>query len=58
MVPSQFRPTSDAERRTSRAYRESNTDTSDGSAHTDIIDMSASRRGQHRRIDGGADKGR
>jgi hypothetical protein len=58
VVPSQFRSTSGDERRTSRAYRESHTDNSDGSAPTDIIDMSASRRGQHRKIDAGNIKGR
>jgi len=57
VVPSEFRPAAGHERRTSRAYRDSNTDTSDGSAPTDIIDMS-SRRGQHRKLDSGAVKGR
>jgi len=57
VVPTEFRPAAGHERRTSRAYRDSNTDTSDGSAPTDIIDMS-SRRGQHRKLDSGAVKGR
>jgi hypothetical protein len=57
VVPSQFRAESGTERRTSRAYRDSNTDTSDGGAHTDVIDISA-RRGQHRKLDGGAVKAR
>jgi murein DD-endopeptidase MepM/ murein hydrolase activator NlpD len=47
-VPSEFRPDPRDERRVSRAYRESHTDTSDGHAATDIIDISG-RRGLHRK---------
>jgi murein DD-endopeptidase MepM/ murein hydrolase activator NlpD len=49
-VPSQFRPDPRQERRASHAYRESHTDTSNGSAATDIIDISG-RRGLHRKQD-------
>ena len=49
-VPSEFRPSTRDERRASRAYRDSYTDTSDGVAATDIIDISG-RRGLHRRQD-------
>jgi murein DD-endopeptidase MepM/ murein hydrolase activator NlpD len=47
-VPSKFRPDPRDERRVSHAYRESRTDTSDGVAATDIIDISG-RRGLHRK---------
>lgn len=47
-VPSQFRPDPREERRASHAYRDSHTDTSDGVAATDIIDISG-RRGLHRK---------
>ena len=47
-VPSKFRPDARDERRVSHAYRESHTDTSDGHAATDIIDISG-RRGLHRK---------
>jgi murein DD-endopeptidase MepM/ murein hydrolase activator NlpD len=47
-VPSKFRPDPRDERRVSHAYRESHTDTSDGHAATDIIDISG-RRGLHRK---------
>jgi hypothetical protein len=59
-VPSQFRPDPGEERRASSsrgarnptyAYRDSHTDTSDGVAATDIIDISG-RRGVHRKQDG------
>jgi len=52
-VPSQFRPDAREERRSARAYRDSNTDTSDGAGATDIIDMSgiSSRRGVYRKQD-------
>jgi murein DD-endopeptidase MepM/ murein hydrolase activator NlpD len=47
-VPSQFRPDARVERRAAHAYRDSHTDTSDGAAATDIIDISG-RRGLHRK---------
>ena len=47
-VPSEFRPDPREERRASHAYRDSHTDTSDGVAATDIIDISG-RRGLHRK---------
>lgn len=47
-VPSRFRPDPREERRSSHAYRDSHTDTSDGHAATDIIDISG-RRGLHRK---------
>jgi hypothetical protein len=56
-VPSQFRPAPTADRLSARAYRDSHTDVSDGMDNTDVIDMSG-RRGLHRRVDGGAIKGR
>ena len=49
-VPSQFRQEPREERRSSHAYRDSYTDTSDGVAATDIIDISG-RRGLHRKQD-------
>ena len=49
-VPSQFRPEPREERRASHAYRDSHTDTTDGVAATDIIDISG-RRGLHRKQD-------
>ena len=66
-VPSKFRPDPRAERRSSssrgarnatHAYRDSNTDVSDGVAATDIIDMSARRAAQHRKDTASAVKGR
>ena len=57
VVPSQFRPDPREERRSSHAYRDSNTDVSNGVAATDVIDMS-SRRGQHRKDSASAVKGR
>jgi len=47
-VPSQFRPNPRDARRSSHAYRDSHTDTSNGAAETDIIDISG-RRGLHRK---------
>jgi hypothetical protein len=47
-VPSRFRPDPREDRRASHAYRDSHTDTSDGAAATDIIDISG-RRGLHRK---------
>jgi len=47
-VPSEFRPDPRDERRSSHAYRESHTDTTNGVAETDIIDISG-RRGLHRK---------
>ena len=47
-VPSEFRPDPREERRASLAYRDSHTDTSNGVAATDIIDISG-RRGLHRK---------
>ena len=49
-VPSEFRPDPRDERRASHAYRDSHTDTSDGVASTDVIDISG-RRGLHRKQD-------
>jgi hypothetical protein len=49
-VPSEFRRDPRDARRTSHAYRDSYTDTSDGAAATDIIDISG-RRGLHRKQD-------
>ena len=49
-VPSEFRPNPREEHRASHAYRDSHTDTSDGVAATDIIDISG-RRGLHRKQD-------
>jgi murein DD-endopeptidase MepM/ murein hydrolase activator NlpD len=56
-VPVEFRVAPDAERRSSRGYRDSHTDTSDGSARTDIIHMGA-RSGSHRKSDSGVVKAR
>jgi murein DD-endopeptidase MepM/ murein hydrolase activator NlpD len=47
-VPSEFRPDPRDERRSSHAYSESHTDTTNGVAETDIIDISG-RRGLHRK---------
>jgi hypothetical protein len=49
-VPSEFRGNPRHERRASHAYRDSHTDTSNGVAATDVIDISG-RRGLHRRQD-------
>jgi hypothetical protein len=49
-VPQKFRPDPREARRASHAYRDSHTDTSDGVATTDIIDISG-RRGLHRKQD-------
>jgi hypothetical protein len=49
-VPSEFRSDPRDERRITHAYRASHTDTSDGVAATDIIDISG-RRGLHRKQD-------
>jgi murein DD-endopeptidase MepM/ murein hydrolase activator NlpD len=49
-APSEFRPNPREERRASHAYRDSHTDTSDGVAATDIIDIPG-RGGLHRRQD-------
>jgi murein DD-endopeptidase MepM/ murein hydrolase activator NlpD len=49
-VPAKFRSDPHEERRVSHAYRDSHTDTSDGIAATDIIDISG-RRGLHRKQD-------
>ncbi len=56
-VPARFRQGADDDRRSSRAYRDSHTDVSDGMQHTDVIDMSP-RRGLHRKVSTGAVKGR
>ena len=51
LVPAQFRAAPvDAQRSATRAYRDSHTDVSDGTAATDIIDMRA-RKGQHRKAE-------
>ena len=57
-VPSKFRPEARDERRSAHAYRDSNTDVSDGVAATDIIDMTARRAAQHRKETVSAVKGR
>ena len=66
-VPSKFRPGPREARRSSssrgarnatHAYRDSNTDVSDGVAATDIIDMSARRGARHRKDAASAVKGR
>ena len=66
-VPSQFRPEPGAERRSTssraaraatHAYRDSNTDVSNGVAATDILDLSARRAAQHRKETASAVKGR
>ncbi|RDH75025.1 M23 family peptidase [Mycolicibacterium moriokaense] len=72
-VPSEFRPDARDERRTAssgsprssrgartatHAYRDSNTDVSDGAAATDIIDMGARRAAAHRKETASAVKGR
>jgi murein DD-endopeptidase MepM/ murein hydrolase activator NlpD len=56
-VPSQFRPVTGEERRSTHAYRDSRTDVSDGMENTDVIDMSG-RRGLHRRVNDGTVKAR
>lgn len=49
VVPTEFRPEPRADRRVAtRAYRDSHTDMSDGSAKTDVIDMRG-RKGLHRK---------
>lgn len=52
-VPSEFRTQPRADRRgTTRAYRESHTDVSDGAAATDVIDMRAGKgKGLHRKAE-------
>jgi murein DD-endopeptidase MepM/ murein hydrolase activator NlpD len=55
-VPSHFRPDAREERHTSRAYRDSRTDVSDGVAATDVIDIAG--RGLHRKDEGVPVKGR
>ncbi|WP_105347924.1 M23 family metallopeptidase [Mycobacterium sp. ITM-2016-00318] len=66
-VPSRFRPEARDERRSSssrgarnatHAYRDSNTDVSNGVAATDIFDLSTRRAAQHRKETAGAVKGR
>jgi murein DD-endopeptidase MepM/ murein hydrolase activator NlpD len=57
-VPSKFRPEARTERRSARAYRDSNTDVSDGVAATDILDLSARRAAAHRKETASAVKGR
>jgi hypothetical protein len=49
-VPSEFRPDPRQQRRSPYAYRDSNTDVSDGIAATDVIDI-GTRRGSHRKVD-------
>jgi murein DD-endopeptidase MepM/ murein hydrolase activator NlpD len=65
VVPSKFRLDPHEERGSSsrgrsatHAYRDSNTDVSDGAAATDIIDLSARRAAQHRKETASAVKGR
>nr|WP_308170483.1 M23 family metallopeptidase [[Mycobacterium] fortunisiensis] len=56
-VPSRFRPDAGSERSSSRAYRDSHTDVSDGVAATDVINLTG-RRGAHRKEVAGAVKSR
>jgi murein DD-endopeptidase MepM/ murein hydrolase activator NlpD len=56
-VPMEFEAAPGAQRRTSRAYRDSHTDVSDGNASTDVIRMGP-RSGIHRKVDEGAVKAR
>ncbi len=56
-VPSQFRPRAGDERRSTRVYRDSHTDVSDGMENTDVIDMSE-RGGLHRKVGDGTVKAR
>ena len=56
-VPTQFQAATADQRPSSRAYRTSHTDVSDGMVDTDVIDMSG-RRGLHRKVDSGVVKGR
>lgn len=57
-VPLEFQLPEGSERRSSHAYRDSHTDTSDGMDDTDIIDL-RDRSGSHRKLDGaGPVKGR
>ena len=58
VVPPKFRPDARDERRSAHAYRDSNTDVSDGVAATDILDLSARRAAQHRKETASAVKGR
>lgn len=67
VVPTKFRPEARDERRSpssrgarnpTHAYRDSNTDVSDGVAATDILDLSARRAAQHRKETASAVKGR
>jgi murein DD-endopeptidase MepM/ murein hydrolase activator NlpD len=57
VVPSQFRAPVGEERHSPRAYRDSNTDVSDGMENTDVIDMSG-RSGLHRKVGDGTVKAR
>jgi Peptidase family M23 len=52
VVPSEFTPDPGDERRP-RAYRASHTDVSDGTAVTDVIDMTGRSTGTHRQLGGG-----
>jgi murein DD-endopeptidase MepM/ murein hydrolase activator NlpD len=56
-VPVEFQVAPGAEPRSSRAYRDSHTDTSDGTSRTDVIHMGA-RAGGHRKADNGVVKAR
>ena len=57
VVPSQFRTPVGEERHSTRAYRDSNTDVSDGMENTDVIDMSG-RSGLHRKVGDGTVRAR
>ena len=48
-IPAEFQRPAGAKRTTARAYRDSHTDTSDGMANTDVIDL-RDRRGVHRKL--------
>jgi len=59
-IPAEFQlPAGSSRRSSARAYRDSHTDTSDGMANTDVIDMRGrERRGSHRLNPAGQVKGR
>lgn len=56
-VPAQFQVAPGTERRSSRAYRDSHTDTSDGTARTDVLQLGG-RSTSHRKADTGVVKAR
>ena len=56
-IPTEFQAEPGAKPRTSHAYRDSHTDTSDGTASTDVLQLGG-RSGAHRKVDSGVVKGR